>query len=53
MILAGALLAVCGALVLGFARPEQAGWRRAGAAGVVAGLALSALGAIVALVEAM
>ncbi len=53
MILAGALLAACGALVAGFARPVHAGWRRAGTAALVAGLALSALGAIVALVEAM
>ncbi|HEX9052024.1 MAG TPA: hypothetical protein VF841_15950 [Anaeromyxobacter sp.] len=53
MILGGALLAVCGALVAGIAGPPHPGWRRAGAAAVVAGLALSALGAVVALVESM
>ena len=53
MILAGALLAACGALVAGLARPAHPGWRRAGTAALVAGLALSAVGAVVALVEAM
>ena len=53
MIVAGALLAVCGALVVGFAPPLHAGWRRAGTAALVAGLALSAVGALRQLAESM
>ncbi len=53
MILAGALLAGCGALLVGFVPPGHAGWRRAGRAVLVAGLALSAAGGLRLLAEAM
>ncbi len=53
MILAGALLAACGALVVGLAPPGRAAWRRAGRAVLVAGLALSAAGGLRLLAEAM
>ncbi len=52
MIWIGALLAACGVLVVGVAElRDQPRARRAGAAVIVVGLALSALGALVSLVE--
>ncbi len=53
MILLGAALAICGAVVLRLARPAAVRTRRAGAALVLAGLALSAAAAIVLAVESM